>query len=77
MGYALKLHTLFADNVLARNINRWLNRTDQMHLSKIAMGALVHREKNPAARPDMLSQWIDNLAKGRDVMSPDEIKTGM
>lgn len=77
MGYALKLNTLLVDNALVRNINRWLNLTDQMHLSKIAMGALADREKNPEARPDMVSQWFDNLAKSRDIMSPDEIKAGM
>ena len=33
------------------------------------MGALADREKNPAARPGVLSQWVDNLAKGRDIMS--------
>lgn len=77
MGYALKLHTLLFDSVLARNINRWLRRTGQTHLSDIALGAVADREKNPAARPDMLSQWVDNLAKGRDIMSPDEIKAGL
>ena len=77
MGYALKLNSLLADNALARNVNRWLNLTDQMYFSKIGMVALANREKNSAARPDMVSQWVDNLAKGRDNMSPDEIKPGM
>jgi cytochrome P450 len=76
MGYALVLNTLILDNPIVRQLNRWLNLSDKMHLVKISMSALADREKTPEARPDMVSQWIQNHAQNPQKMSTDEIKAG-